>query len=1071
MQGSTLDNNSLLIRRFRYMVGAIVMIIMVSLMIKMLIPLYDMDEAKLAAGDVYDVSSGWTVKYADGSESVLDFPCEIPAENSAHLTLSHPYITEYGGLSLTFFAENAAVSFSINGRPVYDSGTMGRRSPGGNEFMIPEGPGNKDGLKNTVPNDSDVLDKASEEVVEAGDLVMDIPTGLSDGEMKLELLQAARQKSIYVHGPYISKRDIKVVTLLEKSLIPIVCAILVILMSVIIVSMDVMRRISGQGGVLILPLLFLSLSAVGFIILQSGLLCIFFSNRLFFDNALAVNMIFVPMVLSFFYYRRFRFIFPILPVALLWITTIGTILILLIALNQGKIELLEKYYIEITYGLTGLGILILLFMTFFKKRDVFRRYKIIIDFAGFFCLFISACLALDGTMSRHSNFREYSIDILVVLAFFLMTIQSTLFSVSEYREKVEKNSRLLEKQVKIAEEAKADAIAANEAKGVFLANMSHEIRTPINAVLGMDEMILRESREKHIRDYAMDIHTAGLSLLAIINDILDISKIESGKLEIVPVNYDLSSVIHDLTNMIMLRAQKKKLEFKVSVEKELPSRLFGDDVRLKQVITNILTNAVKYTEKGTVWMRISGTREGEDEILHVEVEDTGIGIKKEDMGKLFEAFQRIEEKRNRNIEGTGLGINITMHLLNMMGSKLMVESEYGKGSRFFFDVRQKIMSEVPIGDFEERIKLLGEEYTYTRRFVAPDARVLVVDDNSMNRKVFTSLLRPTKIQVTEAEGGKKAVELAASEHFDIIFMDHMMPEMDGVEALHKIRELTDYPCKDTPIYVLTANAVAGAKEQYLKEGFDGFLSKPVVGSKLEEAIKEELPKNLLLPGTDEEDDLELKEGTDNDFLDELPMVDGLDWQFAFLHLPGKEMLESALKEFYGLIKLHGDKLEMMKKGLPEQRDAYRIQVHGMKSAAASIGIIPLAGMAKMLEFAARDGDYIRINSLHDIFVSEWMSYTEKLKGVMGLGEEELSEKEEVDTGALSALLDIIKGAMEDMDVDTADESVEKLSGFVLPEDMEKELPELKAMVADLDSEGAAEVAERMQKVLGNIGEC
>ena len=397
--------------------------------------------------------------------------------------------------------------------------------------------------------------------------------------------------------------------------------------------------------------------------------------------------------------------------------------------------------------------------------------------------------------------------------------------------------------LKEVERQKQNADAANRAKTEFLASMSHEIRTPINAVLGMDEMILRECQDSTIKEYAMDIQTAGHTLLTIINDILDLNKIESGKMEIVPVAYDVPGMIYDISNMIKIKAEDKNLLFKVSVSPDIPTKLYGDDVRIRQVLMNLLTNAVKYTKSGEVCLRVGlkqkqDSATGTDAILHVEVEDTGSGIKEEDMGKLFSKFERIEIEHNRNIEGTGLGMPITMKLLSLMDSELKVESEYGKGSVFSFDLRQKIVEETPIGDYEDKTgSLKSKEYTYSDSFTAPDARVLMVDDNKVNRKVFMALLKKTQINITEAESGYQAVELAEAQNFDAIFMDHMMPGMDGVEAMKRIKSVKDGPCANTPIIVLTANAVEGSKEMYLEEGFDGYLSKPIEPQKLNEIIK------------------------------------------------------------------------------------------------------------------------------------------------------------------------------------------------------------------------------------------
>ena len=629
------------------------------------------------------------------------------------------------------------------------------------------------------------------------------------------------------------------------------------------------------------------------------------------------------------------------------------------------------------------------------------------------------------------------------------------------------NMALINRQYEQIREAKEEAEYANRAKSRFLANMSHEIRTPINAVLGMDEMILRESTEKEIRGYASDIYTAGNTLLSLINDILDSSKIESGKMEIVPVEYELATLIRDLRNMISQRAQAKDLALELSVDPALPRVLFGDDVRVRQIVTNILTNAVKYTPAGTVWFRVGGKRDGDDVILHVEVKDTGIGIKEEDLPKLFEAYRRIEEGRNRNIEGTGLGMNITIQLLAMMGSRLEVESVYGKGSKFFFDLRQRVVDETPLGEFSALARESEDNYRYEGAFIAPDAHVLVVDDNAMNRKVFRSLLKQTQLQIAEAGGGAEALSLAAAERFDMVFMDHMMPDMDGVETMRRMRTIEGY---DTvPIFVLTANAVTGAKEQYLELGFDGFLSKPIVSDKLEQALRDTLPPELLKPYEASAGDVPA--GPMNAMPEDLPTVDGLDWAYAWLHLPERELLESTVREFRDVVPLQADKLDGMWTAIrssPEDAEAlsaYRIQVHGMKSAAATIGVVPLAGMAKMLEFAARDGDVGTMEKMHGVFLAEWRSYAEKLAGVFGADDAADAPREEADADMLRAMFSMLRAALEDFDVDAADEAMGKIRSYRYASEVETLLPPLAAAVADLDEDAADAAMKQIEKLL------
>ncbi len=389
---------------------------------------------------------------------------------------------------------------------------------------------------------------------------------------------------------------------------------------------------------------------------------------------------------------------------------------------------------------------------------------------------------------------------------------------------------------------------ANEAKSAFLANMSHDIRTPINAVLGMNEMIQRECEDESILSYSDKIRSAGNTLLGLINDILDFSKIEAGKLDIIPVDYDITSVLNDLVTMIKLRADAKGLRLETSINSDMPRLLHGDEIRIKQIITNILTNAVKYTEKGTVTFRVSYEKKNENSILlMVSIADTGIGIRKEDLPKLFSEFDRIDEKRNRSIEGTGLGMSITRRLLSMMNGRLDVESEYGKGSVFSFEIEQKVIKWEPVGRLEDALRRsMTTGAKYTRKFTAPEAQLLIVDDTPMNLEVFVNLLKKTRVKIDTAESGAECLALAAAKKYDIIFLDHMMPHKDGIETLGELKAMADNPNRDTPVICLTANAISGSREMYLDIGFDDYLAKPVDPMQLEQMIADHLPKEKIM---------------------------------------------------------------------------------------------------------------------------------------------------------------------------------------------------------------------------------
>ncbi len=423
-------------------------------------------------------------------------------------------------------------------------------------------------------------------------------------------------------------------------------------------------------------------------------------------------------------------------------------------------------------------------------------------------------------------------------------------------------SRTYEQEKQSAEAQKKEIEQIARSKDTFFANMSHEIRTPINTIIGLNEMILREDISDEIAENAINIQNASKMLLTTINDILDLSKLESGKMDIVPTQYEISSMFSDLVNLIWIRAHQKNLEFKVDIDPEIPSMLYGDEVRIKQVVTNMLTNAVKYTSSGSVTLSAKGERVAADQILlRISVQDTGMGIRKESLDDLFSSFKRVDESDNRNIEGTGLGLNISRQLMEMMGGKISVDSVYHQGSTFTVEVKQRIVNVRPIGviNFASQ-KQLGHRTIYRQSFIAPDAHILVVDDNSMNLMVVVKLLRDTKVKVDTAESGKEALQKTAENTYHVILMDHMMPEMDGAATLHAIRSQTKGFCQKTPVIALTANVMSDAEQVYRNMGFDGYLAKPISAPLLEAGLLKYLPPALIeymaQDDDDETDDME-----------------------------------------------------------------------------------------------------------------------------------------------------------------------------------------------------------------------
>jgi len=393
-----------------------------------------------------------------------------------------------------------------------------------------------------------------------------------------------------------------------------------------------------------------------------------------------------------------------------------------------------------------------------------------------------------------------------------------------------------------AERARSEAVNATEAKSAFLANMSHEIRTPMNAILGMDEMIIRESESDKVMKYAGEIKSAGNMLLSIINDILDLSKIETGKAELIVSKFKIYTVINDVLNITRSRATDKGLKYNVNVSKEIPRGFVGDEVRIRQIMLNVISNAIKYTNEGEIGIDVDYKLcddNGEGKEIVIAVSDTGIGIKEEDKEKLFESFERLELTRNRNIEGTGLGLTITLNYLNMMGGRILVDSEYGVGSVFTIYLPLEVWDATPMGDFTEVIRDSEKEITeYIPTFIASDAKVLIVDDNEMNLDVIDGLLEETQINVDNAMSGEEALSLVSEKQYDVIMIDQMMPGLDGTTTMKKMRDMGI----NIPIIVLTADA--GARTKYLEEGFDDFVAKPVRFKELEEVLARHLPKEL-----------------------------------------------------------------------------------------------------------------------------------------------------------------------------------------------------------------------------------
>lgn len=576
--------------------------------------------------------------------------------------------------------------------------------------------------------------------------------------------------------------------------------------------------------------------------------------------------------------------------------------------------------------------------------------------------------------------------------------------------------------------AKEKAESADRAKSSFLANMSHEIRTPMNAINGMSEFIIRDTTDSFARENALLIKSASQSLLAIINDILDFSKIEAGKMEIMFSPYQMSSIINDVATMINVRLQEKPVELVLEIAEDLPYSLIGDEIRIKQIMINILNNAVKFTHEGSITMKLWWGKVSDNTIdVYCSVTDTGIGIKPADLRKLFSSFEQVDTKRNRSVEGTGLGLAISKRLCCAMNGDIEVSSEYGKGTTFTWHIRNEVDDWKPIGKISKE-DCLNSMKLFEYTFSAENARVLIVDDNKVNLKVAEGMMTPYKINVTLVESGPQALSLLEKEHFDIIFMDHMMPVMDGVEAMLKIREMPEH--KDDVIIALTANAISGMKEQYMQMGFQGFLPKPLEAGELDECFRTYLPKEYITK-------LDKPLSTKKDIIDE-------------------EILRQVYNDGRKKLKLLAELLEK------EDFTNYVIEVHALKSVAKLIGEDELSETARQHEMAGKNGDYNFIKKGFDKLIA---MYANVIASVAEKFADELFEQQKVEELAdiskaeLDKVVEEMHSAISDYDLDGLGELLERMKSYKVSEEHRQLLEKMQVAEEDFDYDTLEELME------------
>ncbi len=923
---------------------------------------FQVDDKSLGKGKVFEFNRGWVLTREDGSSfEIPELPYSEKSNSGAMIVVENTIPKAYAGMSLSFLSADKEVRVYIDDEVVYEFGKHDRRKFG-------KTPGS---IVNFV----------------------DIPYKMESGRVKIEMISPYDDFAANISEMFIAPRDIAVANLMKKNMINFLLCGIIVIVGFVLMAFTVVRYKSehNTGGVEYLGLMCL-VSGVYYTI-ETKSLSIFYGNQTLYSILVFFILMLLPAFLLLYFDKTLSEHYPKRFKLILLLCILNTVIQLTLQLTNTVDFMNMAFMSHILIFVSGIVIIISSFISAKRNHD----NTLFIECLAVTFLIIGAVIDIVRTYVVHVGdlgmFSRVGMTLFAVtmlLVHIAKHINKNIGRIQENAEIIEREMKNVERQNQIlieakveADKAKAEAIQANKAKSTFLANMSHEIRTPINAVLGMDTMILRECDDEAITEYAINIQNAGTTLLGLVNDILDFSKIESGKMDIIKSRYSVAELLKDVYNMVSSRANDKGLKFVVTNSHSLPSELLGDEVRIKQIIINLLTNAVKYTKEGKVILHVDWKLLDEENIvLHVIVKDTGMGISEENLDKLFKSFQRIDEKKNRNIEGTGLGLNITKQLVDLMDGKIEVESEYGKGSKFSVNIPQKIINIEPLGDFTEKYKEMCEHTEkYRESFRAPAGRILVVDDVPMNLRVIEGLLKRTHINIDTALSAAECLKKISNKKYHMIFLDHMMPDMDGVETIKEMKKIKDNLNDDTSVIMLTANALIGAREEYIEIGFSDYLSKPIQPEKLEELILKYLPEKLILrveeeqipeeePEVEEENkeaDKEVEQSkednSDNIIKSEfLEKISYLDTETGMNYCCQDENIYRTVINEY----VKDDRCEELEKFyLEEDWQNYRIRVHGIKSTSYTIGATELADKAKDMEMAAKELDAEYIKQHHD----------------------------------------------------------------------------------------------------------
>ena len=924
---------------------------------------FSIRDMTLAGKDVGDFNTGWYICRDDGSYHKINLPYdEYVPKNTPFVIRKKVSRVDYGK-TISFLSADVKVTVYADEMLIYSFGY-------GDKRWFGKTPGS---IINFV----------------------DIPQDMRSGYITIVMESPYNGYAGDIKSISIARRDVCILNYLKKNFFILIECIFIILASIVLFLIYVIQKVSNQDTKSVQYIsLFIMASGI-YCLIETKVLGIFYGNQTFYSILVFLYLIMAP-VLMISYYRKSLFKnsqkFINVWQLILLINCVAQILLQL----TGVFDFMEMAFISHVLIMISIVAIMYRYIITLKgnknRTDWLAGIAIFIYFLGVIADLLSDSLGKTGDMSQYSRLGA------VIFAFVMCSVHMR-YLIDNYTHSIRETAELLFREKEAAEKASA-------AKSSFLANMSHEIRTPINVILGMDEIILRESNEESTIENAGNIQNAGKMLLSLINDLLDFSKIESGKFEIVLVDYQLSSLLNDVVNMISYRAVAKNLDFRINVNENIPSGLIGDEVRVRQIITNLLTNAVKYTDEGYVLFDVDYKEDGTGISLIISVSDTGRGIREEDIDKLFDSFQRVDEKVNCNIEGTGLGLAITKNLVTMMHGEISVESEFGKGSVFKVKIPQQVSERSPVGDFYKRYKeSLRQKTKYHEMLYAPSAKILVVDDNEMNLKVVTGLLKFTGINIDTAESGKEALKMVSDNKYDVILLDHMMPEMDGIETLNRMRE-NNY-IGDTPVIALTANAISGAREIYIQKGFSDYLSKPITGITLENKLMRWFKPELIQThmryeektvgediiegnSTSDEESALSEDSEERSMKENMITPDEI-----YKMLSSMEEIDIEEAEQYSFDGAEGvlANFAIYKGNIDEVRERlltaydeknyknYEITIHSIKSNLAVIGVMGISAMAKELEMASKAMETDTVEEKHPVFLEKWDEFNSVIKKI------------------------------------------------------------------------------------------